>query len=206
MNEIKRVMRAAAAEMLAAAREIMASDRKAMEEAIWTALDDQIARLKFTIDVTFDYGWVGQHYRQTETSPEEWPEFETSDEKATIHPRTNVILFSKIKEIALQELLKVEGRLDDSPEALVLSREFVDALRTVIKSDDFGYLEDVDVELEGGHKTYSRMDLKLTLVGSAVRVDASLSDRDLEKIMETVREHGDDWYKPEYDPPDRDDD
>ncbi len=205
MNEIKREMRQAAAEMLAVARQVMASDRQAMEEAIWTAVDDQLARLKFTIDVTFDYGWEGKHYRQTETSPEERPEFEASNEKATIRPRSNVVLFSKVKEVALQELLKVENRLDESPEALVSSREFVEALQAVIKSKDFSYLEDVDVKLEGGNKTYTRMDLKLSLVGSAIRVDASLSDGDLESIMETVQEHADDWYKPEYEPPDRDD-
>lgn len=196
-------LRMAIANLRATAKLLFSSDRKILDEAIWTALDDQISKMKLVVEVTFEHGWMGRHYSQTETSPEEFPEFQTSHERAVVKPAVNAILFGKIKEVVLQELLKQRHQLDKSPEELVESDEFLDALKAVVKSDDFATLEDVDVELPGGNFTFATVNLNLTVVGMVVKVVPTLAAGELDTIIETVNKNAGDWYAPEE--PDYDD-
>lgn len=181
-----------------------ASDSKELEEAVWTALDDQIARLNFSVVVDFDFKWQGRFIRQTYETPAEYPEFEAWGEKATINNRVQMIPVAKIKEVTLQELMKKSHKLEEAPEAIVESPEFFEVLRKTIKSYDLNYVEDVDVALEGHRTTFTKLDLKLEMAGGSVRVEGSLAKGEIEKIMEEVHENAEEWYpqrvEREYDP------
>lgn len=166
------------------------SDRILLSEAIWRGIDDMLAGLtdRFLISVSFRYRWL-LGYRESE--------FRVSGEGYEIIPKEILVSVEEVRKVALRELNKERGKLVVMPEDLVNSGEFDKVLREVLRG---GYkkvnlhIDDVEVEIEGGHKTLANILLDVSLVGNMLGVRPKLSSREFSEIMELVYERAEGWY------------
>ena len=185
-------------EILKVAKCVLSDEKGAIEKVLPDILEELISDKSddFSVEVSFHGYWAGRHYHQTETSPEEFPEFDTDHEKAVIKDHIQRIDLDEVMERAETELMKVSHNLETSPEELVKSADFMRVLDRVVKSGKWT-LEDVHVKLPGGHTTETDLDLKVTIQGGYVVLEATMTHDGLNDILDTVRDKADDWYKQE---------
>lgn len=159
---------------------------KTMGDAYFAAMEGILGGLakRATVRVTYKGTWTGTHYPMTETSPEEFPEFEYAGFKAEVKGLLRMVR----REDLDREMAKRLGPDDIMMTAPEVTQEWRDeAFRSGVDGEEV-ILDDVEMDVyDFGGKEYASVEVGMSVRGGDVWLDAK-AVVDEEAIMKAVEE------------------